>query len=62
MIGFCLTVPFLFNSLNSVLTAVIYDHTDSMTIPLIVGTVVSAVSVVCAIFLLRRLAKWKGVE
>lgn len=55
MIGFCLTVPFLFNSMNSILTAVLYDHTDSMTIPLVVGTGVAAISLLSGFVLLNRL-------
>lgn len=53
VLSVALSLPFIFDSLNSVVTTRVYDSTNSMVLPWYIGIVVCIFSIISAIFLYK---------
>jgi len=52
-----LSLPFVFDSLNSLLTTHIYDWTETMTIPYLIGVIVCVISLLSGFLIMKLYVK-----
>jgi len=59
MMGLCLSLPFLMDSVNSAVTTAVFDATGYMALPWYIGAVVCLISLLAAVYLHKKFLKAK---